>query len=111
MTEEDLNRVSDNVTAKINESIIAELLDTIKTLNQTLTDRLLYLELQFVTLCNITSANWRRIAYLDTTQEDPCPTGLRTVTPRQHVEETILVLDVLHLHFLLLEIIVKCVVE
>ena len=81
VTEEDLNRVSDNVTAKINESIIAELLDTIQTLNQTLTDRLLYLESQvFVTVCNITSANWRRIAYFDTTQGDSCPTGLRTVT-------------------------------
>ena len=66
-TEEDLNRVSDNITAKINESIIAELLDTIQTLNQTLTDRLLYLESQFVTVCNITSTYWRRIAYFDTT--------------------------------------------
>ena len=81
ITEEDLNHVSDNVTSKINESIIAELLDTIQTLNQTLTDRLLYLESQvFVTLCNITSANWRRIAYFDTAQGDSCPTGLRTVT-------------------------------
>ena len=81
ITEEDLNRVSDNVTTKINESIIAELLDTIQTLNQTLTDRLLYLESQvFVTVCNITSANWRRVAYFDTTQGDSCPTGLRTVT-------------------------------
>ena len=73
--------MSDNVTAKINESIIAELLDTIQTLNQTLTDRLLYLESQvFVTVCNITSANWSRIAYFDTMQGDSCPTGLRTVT-------------------------------
>ena len=81
ITEEELNHVSDNVTATINESIIAELLDTIQTLNQTLTDRLLYLESQvFVTVCNITSANWRRIAYFDTTQGDSCPTGLRTVT-------------------------------
>ena len=81
ITEEDLNRVSDNVTAKINESIIAELLDTIQTLNQTLTDRLLYLESQvFVTVCNITSPTWRRIAYFDTTQGDSCPTDLRTVT-------------------------------
>ena len=80
-TEEDLNRVSDNVTAMINESIIAELLDTIQTLNQTLTNRLLYLESQvLVTVCNITSADWRRIAYFDTTQGDPCPTGLRTVS-------------------------------
>ena len=46
ITEEELNHVSDNVTAKINESIIAELLDIIQTLNQTLTDRLLYLESQ-----------------------------------------------------------------
>ena len=81
ITEEDLNRVGDNVTAKINESIIAELLDTIQTLNQTLTDRILYLESQIpVTVCNITSANWRRIAYFDTTQGDSCPTGLYTLT-------------------------------
>ena len=81
ITEEELNRVSDNVTAKINESIIAELLDTIQTLNQTLTDRLLHLESQIpVTVCNITSANWRKIAYFDTTQGDSCPAGLRTVT-------------------------------
>ena len=69
ITEEDLNHVSDNVTAKVNESIIAELLDTIQTLNQTLPDRILYLESQvFVTVCNITSADWKRIAYFDTTQ-------------------------------------------
>ena len=80
ITEEELNRVSENVTSKINESIVAELLDTIQTLNQTLTDRLLNLESQFVTVCNITSLNWRRIAYFDTTQGDSCPTGLRTVT-------------------------------
>ena len=81
ITEEDLNRVSNNVTARINESIIDELLDTIQKLNQTLTDRLLYLESQvFVTLCNITSPNWRRIAHFNTTQGDSCPTGLRTVT-------------------------------
>ena len=80
-TEEDVNRVSDNITAKINESIIAELLDTIQTLNQTLSDRLLYLEsLVLVTVCNITSVYWRRIAYFDTIQGDSCPTGLRTVT-------------------------------
>ena len=81
ITEEELNRVSEIVTARINESIIAELLDTIQTLNKTFTDRLLYLESQlFITLCDITSANWRRIAYFDTTQGDSCPTGLRTVT-------------------------------
>ena len=81
ITEEDLNRVSDNITAKVNESIIPELLDTIQTLNKTLTDRLLRLESQIrVTVCNITSANWRRIAYFDTTLGDPCPAGLRTVT-------------------------------
>ena len=81
ITEEDLNHVSDNVTAKINESIIVELLDTIQTLNQTLTDRILYLEsLIPVSVCNITSANWKRVAYFDTTQGNSCPTGLRTVT-------------------------------
>ena len=33
-----------------------------------------------ITCCNITSTNWRRIAYFDTTKGDSCPTGLRTVT-------------------------------
>ena len=70
----------DDITVKVNESI-AELLDTIQTLNQTLTDRVLSLESQLSpTVCNITSANWRRIAYFDTTRGDSCPTGLRTVT-------------------------------
>ena len=73
LTEGDLNSICDNITAK--------LLDTIQTLNQTLTDHLLHLESQIgITICNITSANWRRIAYFDTTQGDSCPTGLRTVT-------------------------------
>ena len=77
VTEEVLNLVSDNVTTKINETIIAELLDTI----QTLTNRLLYLESQvIVTVCNITSANWRRVAYFDTTQGNSCPAGFCTVT-------------------------------
>ena len=49
LTGEYLNRVSDNVTARINESVIAELLDTIQTLNKTFTDRLLYLESQLKT--------------------------------------------------------------
>ena len=30
--------------------------------------------------CGIPSANWRRIAYFDTTNGDSCPSGLRTVT-------------------------------
>ena len=90
LADEDLDHVRDNVTARINESIIAEILDTIQTLNQTLTDRLFYLESHVqqtanstnasITLCNITSVNWRRIAHFDTTQGDSCPTGLRTVT-------------------------------
>ena len=79
-SEEVLNSISDNVSAKINESI-AELLDTIQTLNQTLTDRLLLLESQVPpTVCNITSSKWKRITYFDTTRGDSCPTGLRTVT-------------------------------
>ena len=73
-----------NITAKVNETI-DELLDTIQTLNQTLSDRLLSLESQVsrsttTTVCNITSINWRRIAYFDTTRGDSCLTGLRTVT-------------------------------
>ena len=81
LTEEDLNRLCYNITAKVNESI-AELLNTIQTLNQTLTNRLLSLESQVspTTVCNITSTKWKRIAYFDTTSGDSCPTGLRTVT-------------------------------
>ena len=80
LNKEDLDHVCYNITAKINESV-AELLDTIQTLNQTLTDRLLSLEsTSTTTVCNITSAKWRRIAYFDTTKGDSCPTGLRTVT-------------------------------
>ena len=90
LSEEDLNRVCYNITAKVNESI-AELLNTIQTLNQTLTDRLLSLESQVpptTTVCNITSANWRRIAYFDTTRGDSCPTGLRTVTNDDNTNQT-----------------------
>ena len=80
LNEEDLDRVCYNITVKVNESI-AELLDTIQTLNQTLTDRLVSLESQAPpTVCNINNANWKRIAYFDTTRGDSCPTGLRTVT-------------------------------
>ena len=82
LNEEDLNRVHYNITSKVNESI-AELLYTIQTLNRTLTERLLSLESQVshtTTVCNITSSNWKRIAYFDTTRGDSCPTGLRTVT-------------------------------
>ena len=30
--------------------------------------------------CGIISGNWRRVAYIDTTQGSPCPSGLREVT-------------------------------
>ena len=67
LTEEDLNCVRYNITAKINESI-AELLNTIQTLNQTLTDRLVFMESQVspTTVCN--SGNCKRIAHFDTTK-------------------------------------------
>ena len=71
-TEEDFNRVSQNVTTKLNESIIAELVERVQYLEQQ--------QHNITTLCNITSYNWRRIAYFDTTRGDPCPSGLRTFT-------------------------------
>ena len=43
LNEEDLNTFSYNITIKLNESI-AQLLNAILTLNQTLTDHLIYLE-------------------------------------------------------------------
>ena len=71
-TEDDFNRVSENVTNKLNESIIAELVERVQYLEQQ--------QRNIKTLCNITSFNWRRIAYFDTTRGDPCPTGLYTST-------------------------------
>ena len=73
-----MNRVIDNVANKLNESIITELVEA----NKVLSARLHSLEakLGLVTLCNITSDKWRRIAYFDTTLGHPCPSGLRTFT-------------------------------
>ena len=51
--------------------------DDFQTLNETLTDRIRFLESQVLV---ITSVNWRRVAYFDTTKGNSCPTGLRTVT-------------------------------
>ena len=70
-TEDDFNRVCENVTTKLNESIIAELVERVRYLEQ---------QQQSKSLCNITSDNWRRIAYFDTTRGDPCPSGLRNFT-------------------------------
>jgi hypothetical protein len=66
------------VTAKkLNESIIAELVED----NRQLKERLDFLEGENSNiLCNIRSGKWRRIAYFDTTRGDPCPSGLRTFT-------------------------------
>ena len=77
LTEDEFNRVVDNVTNKLNESIIAELVEA----NKALSARLHSLEARnMTTLCNITSDKWRRIAYFDTTLGHPCPSGLRTFT-------------------------------
>ena len=54
-TEEYLNRVSDNITTSINESIIAELLKTIQTLNQTVTDRFPHWDHNLTLLLSVTS--------------------------------------------------------
>ena len=77
-TEEDFNRVSENVTNKLNESTLAEVL---LSYYSQLNERIQYLEQQHPkTLCNITSTSWRRIAYFDTTRGDACPSGLHTST-------------------------------
>ena len=80
LTDDEFDRVVDNVANKLNESIIAELVEA----NKVLSARLHSLEAKnipdFVTLCNITSCKWRRIAYFDTTLGHPCPSGLRTFT-------------------------------
>ena len=91
LTEDEFDRVIDNVINKLNESIIADLLETNTGLNSivhTLNDTVHKLKKQVhileqqnpFTLCNITSNKWRRIAYFDTTLGHPCPSGLRTFT-------------------------------
>ena len=72
LTDDEFDRVIDNVANKLNESIIAELVEKIEVLN--------YIVLSQVTLCGITSHKWRRIAYFDTTLGHPCPSSLRTFT-------------------------------
>ena len=81
-TEDDFNRVSQNITNELNESLLAE----VELKYRHLTERVQYLEQQhnITTLCNIPSLNWRRIAYFDTTRGDPCPSGLRTFTNTTH---------------------------
>ena len=100
LNREEFDRVCEATAKKLNESIIAELvkdnkqfkeqvnflvLQQTRTLvedNKKLNERVWYLEQQhgIKTLCNITSFNWRRIAYFDTTRGDPCPSGLHTST-------------------------------
>ena len=58
------------------ESIPNAVMRELEVINETL--NLLKYHLP-VAKCGI-FGNWRRIAYFDTTQGDPCPTGLRTVT-------------------------------
>ena len=62
----------ERVAKKLNVSVLSEILERIDTLNTTLNSQR--------TLCGITTANWRRIAYFDTTRGDPCPPGLHTST-------------------------------
>ena len=91
LTEDEFDRIIDKVANKLNESIIADLLETNTGLNSivhTLSDTVHKLKEQVhileqqnpYTLCNITSHKWRRIAYFDTTLGHPCPSGLRTFT-------------------------------
>ena len=72
LTEDEFDHVIDNVANKLNESIIAELVRKIETLNNIVFSQ--------VSLCGITSHKWRRIAYFDTTLGHPCPSGFRTFT-------------------------------
>ena len=76
VTDEDLDKLSANVSDEVTAALLAE----ITIVRQTLTDRLDFLEsLHNITLCNITST-WRRIAYFDTAQGDSCPAELLTAT-------------------------------
>ena len=99
LNREEFDRVCEATAKKLNESIIAELVEdnrqfkeqvnllvlqqtrTLVEDNKKLNKRVQYLEQQHPkTLCNITSFDWRRIAYFDTTRGDLCPPGLRTFT-------------------------------
>ena len=79
LNREEFDCVCEATVKKLNESIIAELVED----NRQLKERVRYLEHQqhgIKSLCNISSVNWRRIAYFDTTRGDPCPPGLHTST-------------------------------
>ena len=72
---EEFDQVCERVAKKLNVSGLSEIIERIDALNTTLNSHI-----SEHTLCNITSTNWRRIAYFDATRGDPCPSGLRTFT-------------------------------
>jgi hypothetical protein len=75
LSREEFDRVCERVAKKLNVSGLSEIIERIDALNTTLNSHI-----SEHTLCNITSTNWRRIAYFDTTRGDPCPSGLHTST-------------------------------
>ena len=75
LSREEFDRVCERVAKKLNVSILSEIIERIDALNTTLNP-----PISGRTLCGITSTNWRRIAYFDTTRGDACPPGLHTST-------------------------------
>ena len=86
LSREEFDRVCERVAKKLNVSVLSEIIERIDALNTTLnppisehtSNTTLSPPISGRTLCGITSTNWRRIAYFDTTRGDPCPPGLHT---------------------------------
>ena len=82
LDEDEFDRMSEAAVKKVNESLITGLLESVQALIenvQKLDSRVHSLESK-QTLCNIESENWRRIAHVDTTKGDACPSNLVTFT-------------------------------
>ena len=88
LSREEFDRVCERVAKKLNVSILTEIIERIDALNTTInppisectSNTTLNPPISGRTLCGITSTNWRRIAYFDTTRGDACPKGLHTST-------------------------------
>jgi hypothetical protein len=74
LTEEEFNRICDTVSAKVQ----AELQVDLDVLNITLQGIQTTFDNLPITLCNITSRNWRNVGIFDTRRGDNCPSGLRS---------------------------------
>ena len=73
LTEEEFNRICDTVSSKVQAEVQVDL----DMLNATVQGIQATLDNLPITLCDITSRNWRNVGIFDTRRGDTCPSGLR----------------------------------